>query len=86
MGARVLVKKMEAPKRSKVIEIIVPEGAEEPTQFAMVFAIGNGCPTDEIQVGDTVILKKYSGVPVTVKDEELHMVEYNDVLCRIPKE
>ena len=96
LGNRVLVKRMDDNAlKSSVIEVITL-GREEPSVYAVVAGIGPGlrCADGhyipiECKEGDIVILKKYSGAPVTLngaKDgqtisEDFHLVDAEDVLA-----
>ena len=63
LGQKVLIKRIEQPAlKSSLIEII--EFAPEPSQFGLVLAVGNA-PVVEVKVGDVVVLKQFSGAPVT---------------------
>jgi chaperonin GroES len=96
MGNRVLVKKLDEPElKSKYIEVISHE--KEPGHFALVAGVGPGfhLPSGvvipiEVHEGDLVILKKYSGAPVSLKGaddnyEEFHLVDAEDVLAVVDK-
>jgi co-chaperonin GroES (HSP10) len=89
MGNRVLVKRAEEPSlKSSVLEIVQFSENAEPSVYAMVFGVGQGrrtskgtfLPITEVKEGDLVILKKWSGAPVTIEDETLQLVDYEDVL------
>lgn len=89
MGNRVLVKRAEEPSlKSSVLEIVQFNENTEPSVYAMVFGVGQGrrtsrgtlLPITEVKEGDLVILKKWSGAPVTIEDETLQLVDYEDVL------
>jgi chaperonin GroES len=83
IGARLLVKRIDAPKLTSST-IIIPETAEdEKSAFALVIAVGSKV-TEAISVADTVLLSKYSGAPVTVELDgetlEADIVMQDDVL------
>jgi co-chaperonin GroES (HSP10) len=89
MGNRVLVKRAEEPSlKSSVLEIVQFNENTEPSVYAMVFGVGQGrrtsrgtfLPITEVKEGDLVILKKWSGAPVTIENETLQLVDYEDVL------
>jgi chaperonin GroES len=67
MGARVLVKRLEAAKPTSSL-IIIPDTVEDgkPSQFGLVIALGTKV-REAITPGDVVILKDYTGAPVFVK-------------------
>lgn len=91
LGDRLLIKKIDPPKTtSSLIEVVQYE--QEESTYGLVLSVGNGklrpngkrypC---EAKVGDTVIIRPYSGAPVTVtlKKErvEVHMYQEEDVLA-----
>ncbi len=92
MGNRVLVKRINQTQlKSKYLEII--QSDREPGQFALVAAVGPGKQMQngnyipiEVRAGDVVILAKYSGAPVTLKNpdgstQDYHLVDGDDVLA-----
>lgn len=87
MGARALVKRLEAPPM-KSEHIIIPDtiSGEKPTQFAVVVAIGK-LKQGGFKPGDTVVLSDFSGAPCKFLLEgewlEGHIVDENDVLMVI---
>lgn len=97
LGNRVLVKRIDDPVlKSSVIEVITL-GTQEPGHYAMVAGVGPGLkfPSGkiipiEVKEGDVVLLKKYSGAPVTLRStnaagepvsEDFHLVDAEDVLA-----
>lgn len=99
LGNRVLVKRVEEkPVTSAIIEIVQGYGSTpEPSIFALVAEVGQGqrLPSGgfipiECSVGDLVIVKKYSGAPLTLTNnagmqEEFHLVAAEDVLAVVEK-
>jgi chaperonin GroES len=90
VGPRVLVRPLEAPKPKSSL-LFIPETIEaEPSQFALVLAVGNGYmkkdgtrePLD-VTVGDTVIVKKYSMNGIEVAGEQCAIVAHPDVLATV---
>jgi co-chaperonin GroES (HSP10) len=84
MGARALVKRLERPKSTSSL-IVIPDTVEDqPSQYALVLAVGK-LVSGGFDMGDTVILKDYSGTPVVVvlDDEEIEamVVVEDDVLA-----
>ncbi len=91
LGSRLYVTRLDAPKAaSSLIEVV--EFNPEQSQYAVVLSVGNGERLKdgtrrpiEISVGDTVIIGKYSGAPLTVKmgenDVEGFIVQEEDVLA-----
>ncbi len=83
MGARVLVKRLEAPKPQSAL-IHIPESIQDrPSQFALVLAVGK-LRHGGVSVGDMVVLSPYSGAPVTIPFDgeqiEAVIVPEDDVL------
>jgi len=98
LGNRVLVKRVkDEGVKSSLIEV-VSLGRAEPGHYALVVEVGQGLRTQgggyipiECKSGDLVILKKYSGAPVTLnaggdRTEEFHLVDADDVLAVVEKE
>jgi chaperonin GroES len=86
MGSRVLVKKLDNPLQSQTIEVV--QFTEEPSQFAIVLAVGPGTKLDngrvlpmDVQAGDTVVIKKLCGAPVFINGEACHLVMRDDCLA-----
>lgn len=86
-GPRALVKRVENQLKSSVIEVIT-YGEQEPSQFALVLAVGPGSVRDdgtvfplEVMPGDTVIMKKLCGTPVFLNGEMCHLVMRDDLLA-----
>lgn len=75
LGARALVKRLDAPRpKSSLIEI--PDTIEEkPSQFALVLAVG-ALVQGGFKVNDIVILRDFAGAPceVLVNDVVLEAV------------
>lgn len=83
MGARLVVKRMDAPRPETTI--IIPESVgDKPSQFAIVMAVGTKV-RESVAVGDTVILKDYVGAPCEVLLDgeiiEALVVNEDDVLA-----
>lgn len=87
IGPRVVVRRIEGIQpKSSILEVITFD--EEPSQFALVLAVGwrehrdfTRHPIEDIAVGDVVILKTYSGAPVRVNGEDAVIVTVDDVLA-----
>jgi len=90
MGPRILVKRVTAAKPSSQI-IDVVELEPEPSQEGIVRYTGElktqkGIKVDmDVKPGDHILLKKYSGTPVTINDEELYFIDYADALAVLEK-
>ena len=67
--------------------IILAGSAKEKPQIAEVVAVGPGGVVDgkdvvmEVEVGDHVIMSKYSGTEVKIDGEELIIVRQSDILA-----
>jgi chaperonin GroES len=87
---RILVKRIEEKETVKG-GIIVPDTAKEKSQEGEVIAVGAGklykgkrIPVD-VQVGDHVLIGKYSGTDIKIEDEEYLILREEDVLAKIGK-
>ena len=86
LGDRVVLKmvEMEEPTKSG---IILTGAAKEKPQIAEVVAVGPGGLVDgkdvvmEVEIGDRVIMSKYSGTEVKIDGEELVIVRQSDILA-----
>ena len=71
--------------------IILPSAAQEKSQMAEVFAVGNGMGPDGknigmyVKKGDIVLYGKYSGVEITLDDVKYVIVRQPDILAIINK-
>lgn len=97
MGNRVLVKRIdEGPVKSSIIEVVTLSHSE-PGFYALVAEVGQGRRTRygtfipiECHEGDLVILKKYSGAPVSLTNaagqtEDFQVVDAEDVLAVVER-
>ena len=86
LGARVLVRPLEAEEISKG-GIILPDSAKQKPQEAEVVAVGPGKIEDgkkiemTVKVGDKVIFAKYSGDDIKVDEEEYTIIEEDKILA-----
>lgn len=85
---RVLVKPIEKEKRTGS-GIYIPDTARERPDEGQVVAVGPGRLSDDgrriagdIQAGDTVIYRKYSGTEIKVEGEELLILHEDDILAK----
>ncbi|MCF8231545.1 MAG: co-chaperone GroES [Bacteroidales bacterium] len=62
--------------------IYIPETAKERKNVARVVAMAN-IENAEIQVGDYVLYKEYSGVESEFDDKKLLVVQYADILSKV---
>ena len=89
LGNRVLVQRVEQKETLKG-GIILPDTAKKKQETAKVIAIGTGTTTAEgklipipVQVGNTILMDKYSGQEVTIDDEEYVILRADDLIAII---
>jgi chaperonin GroES len=86
LGDRVVLKAEEAKKETQS-GIILPEGAKEKPQTAVVVAVGPGkgeagkASAMQVKEGDRVIYSKYAGTEVKLEEEEYIIVSQNDIIA-----
>ena len=86
LADRVIIKRVAAEETTKS-GIILAGSAKEKPQVAEVVAVGPGGVVDgkdivmEVEVGDHVIMSKYSGTEVKIDGEELIIVRQSDILA-----
>ena len=85
---RVVIKMVETEETTKG-GIVLPGNAKEKPQVAEVVAVGPGGFVDGVEVkmfvevGDKVIINKYSGTEVKLDSEEYTIVKQSDVLAKV---
>ena len=85
---RVVIKMVETEETTKS-GIVLPGNAKEKPQMAEVVAVGPGGIVDGkevkmfVEVGDKVIINKYSGTEVKLDNEEYTIVKQSDVLAKV---
>ena len=87
LGGRVVVQRLEQEETLKG-GIILPDSAKKKQESAKVIAIGPGSVTKEgttipipVQVGDVILMDKYSGQEVTLDDEDYVIVKAEDIIA-----
>lgn len=82
LAGYVLVKRLEEEARS-ASGIVLAETAKEKPQKGVVEAVGPGKDgkDPQVQVGQTVLFKKYGPTEVEVDGEELLLLEEEDILA-----
>ncbi|NLA73791.1 MAG: co-chaperone GroES [Clostridiales bacterium] len=86
LADRVVLKFTEAEETTKG-GIILASSAQEKPQIAEVISVGPGGLVDgkevtmELEIGDKVILNKYSGTEVKLESEEYIIVRQSDILA-----
>jgi len=83
---RVIVKRLEA-ERKTASGIVIPDSAGEKPDQGEVLAVGNGKILDDgkvrpmaVKVGDKVLFGKYAGQAVKVEGEELLVMREEDIM------
>jgi len=83
---RILVERLEEGEQ-RIGGIIIPDSAKEKPQQAKVVAVGRGRVNDDgqvfaldVQVGDTILLGKYSGSDIKVEGKDYVIVREEEVL------
>ena len=86
---RVLLKRLEEKETVKG-GIIIPDTAKEKPQEAEVIEVGKGRVGDDgkvipldVKKGDKVLIGKFSGTEVTIKDIEHVIVREEEILAKI---
>lgn len=89
LGNRVLVQRLEQEETLKG-GIILPDTAKKKQETAKVVAIGTGSTSSEgkvipipVQIGDHILMDKYSGQEVTMNDEEFVILRADDIIAII---
>ncbi|MEM9081168.1 MAG: co-chaperone GroES [Verrucomicrobiota bacterium] len=87
LGARVLVKRLEAEEVSAG-GIVLPDTAKEKPQEAEVVSLGTGGKDENgndivfnVKEGDKVLISKYGGTDVKVNGEDLLILSESDILA-----
>ncbi|MGQ9904324.1 MAG: co-chaperone GroES [Anaerolineae bacterium] len=83
LGARVLIKPLEAENRT-ASGILLPETAKEKPQMGEVIAIGDD-ENIKVQVGDKVLFAKYTGTEIKHEGVDYVVMDSNDILLRFAK-
>lgn len=84
LGARVVIKKVEALDKTEG-GLILSGSAKEQPQQAEVVAVGPGTDEEkmELKVGDMVVFSKYGGSEFKLHGEEYTILSQKDVLAVI---
>ncbi len=87
LGNRVLAQRTEKEEMLKG-GIILPDSAKQKQETAFVIAVGPGKPTESgttppmpVNVGDTILMDKYSAQEVTINDEEYIILKADDIIA-----
>lgn len=91
LGNRVLLRRLEQEQKLKG-GIIMPDTAKKKQESAEVIAVGAGKKDKNgnlipmpVQVGDVVMMDKYSGQEVTLDDVEYVIVRSDDIVAVVQK-
>ncbi|MDU1316723.1 co-chaperone GroES [Anaerococcus hydrogenalis] len=85
IGERVVIKKLEAEKKTQS-GIVLPESAQEKPQYAEVVAISSDIlndndKKDSLKEGEKVIYSQYAGTDVKIDGENYVVLAYKDILA-----
>ena len=87
LGNRILVKRLESDEKMKG-GIILPDTAKKKQETAMVVALGTGKKDKNdkaipfpVQLGDKILMEKYTGQEVTIDGEELIILRADDIIA-----
>ena len=83
----IVVKRLDETQENKVGSIIIPDSAKDKPLTAKVIAVGSGKTLNdgkkaapEVNVGDKVLVGKYSGSEVKLDGEEYLILREDEVL------
>jgi chaperonin GroES len=86
---QVVIKRLEAETQT-ASGIIIPDNAQEKPQQGEIVAVGPGKTLDngqvrapQVQVGDRVFFRKYSGVDIKIAGQELVIAREDEILAVI---
>jgi len=86
LGARVLLKEIEAEETTKS-GIILPSNAKEKPYMAEVIEVGPGEIKDgkeikmQVKKGDKVLYSKYAGNEIKIDNEKYLVIRQDDILA-----
>lgn len=87
LGNRVVAQRLEQEETLKG-GLIIPDTAKKKQETAKVVAVGPGALSKEgknlpmpVQVGDMILMDKYSGQEITLDDEEYVIVKADDIIA-----
>ena len=86
LGARVVIKKMEAEEKTEAGLLLSGRAKEKPQQ-AEVLAVGPGTKDEpmELKVGDIVVFSRYGGSELKYHGVEYTIINQKDILATIEK-
>ena len=87
LGEKVLVKRLEAEKKTTG-GIVLPDTAKEKPQKGTVLAVGDGKLLEDgkrakfqVAVGNTVLFTSYAGTEIKIDGEEYMLMDESDILA-----
>lgn len=80
LGVKVLLEIME-PKKEKD-GIIIPESVEKEREYKV---IGIGDLVEDLEVGDYVLLAKYTGTEISKDGKNYLIIDEDEILAKIEK-
>jgi chaperonin GroES len=87
LGSRVLVRRLQAEEKLKG-GLIIPDTAKKKQEKAEVVALGTSKKDKAgklipmpVNVGDIILMDKYSGQEVQINDEEFVIVRADDIIA-----
>ena len=82
LGARVVIKMVEAEERT-ASGIVLPGQAKEQPQTAEVVAVGPGTEDEkmELKAGDKVVFAKFAGTEIKYRGGEYTIINQKDILA-----
>jgi chaperonin GroES len=91
LGARVLVKRVEAEEKTAG-GLFLPDTAKEKPQEAEIIELGTGGRDDDgkliefnVKKGDIVLISKYGGTEVKIDGNEMLIISESDILGIVTK-
>lgn len=86
LGNRVVLRMLEAATKTKS-GLYIPDSAQEKPQQGVVVAVGPGQRNEKgeivpvsVKEGETVLIGKWSGVEIHLKDSKLLIIPETDIL------
>jgi len=82
INQQVLLDLSESKVKQTASGIIIPDTVEDKPMFAKVLSLST-IENAEINVGDTVLFKKYSGTEIVFENRKYLLMPYADILAKI---
>ncbi|MFY7843228.1 MAG: co-chaperone GroES [Rhabdochlamydiaceae bacterium] len=89
LGDRVVVKRQQQEEKLKG-GIIIPESSKKPQETAHVVAVSHSYKDKQghlipspVQVGELIMMDKYSGQDVKIDDEDYVILKFEDIIAII---